>query len=88
MIRMKRILVVLVALVLVCLGANAQKKGSQNHVVGFYNLENLFDIYDDPVKNDSEFLPEGKNKWTEAKYQKKLQNMAKVIRSMKEENGA
>ena len=54
---MKRILVVLVALVLVCLGANAQKKGSQNHVVGFYNLENLFDIYDDPVKNDSEFLP-------------------------------
>jgi hypothetical protein len=62
-------------------------QGTKNYVVGFYNLENLFDVYNDPVKNDEEFLPEGKNKWTEAKYQKKLQNMAKVIKSMKEENG-
>ena len=76
------------ALVLIAAGADAQEKGTKNYVVGFYNLENLFDVYDDPVKNDSEFLPEGKNKWTEAKYQKKLQNMAKVIRSMKDENGA
>ena len=70
-----------------CSAAFAQKTGTKNHVIGFYNLENLFDVYDDPVKNDAEFLPEGKNKWTEAKYQKKLQNMAKVIRAMKEENG-
>ena len=68
--------------------AAAQQSKGQNYIIGFYNLENLFDIYDDPAKNDAEFLPEGKNKWTEAKYQKKLQNMAKVIRSMKEENGA
>lgn len=68
-------------------GADAQRKREQNHIIGFYNLENLFDIYDDPAKNDEEFLPDGKNKWTEAKYQKKLHNMAKVIRSMKEENG-
>lgn len=67
--------------------ANAAGKNVKNYVIGFYNLENLFDIYNDPVKNDEEFLPEGKNKWTEAKYQKKLQNMAKVIRAMKEENG-
>lgn len=68
-----------------CSAAYAQK--AQNHVIGFYNLENLFDVYNDPVKNDEEFLPEGKNKWTEAKYQVKLKNMAKVIRAMKEENG-
>ena len=85
---MKKILIVLAAMVLLCTGANAQNKGSKNYVIGFYNLENLFDTYNDPAKNDEEFLPEGKNKWTEAKYQKKLQNMAKVIRSMKEENGA
>ena len=85
---MKKILIVLAALVLLCTGANAQNKDSKNYVIGFYNLENLFDTYNDPAKNDEEFLPEGKNKWTEAKYQKKLQNMAKVIRSMKEENGA
>ena len=84
---MKRILIIFAALALFCSAAFAQKTGTQNHVIGFYNLENLFDVYNDPVKNDEEFLPEGKNKWTEAKYQKKLQNMAKVIRAMKEENG-
>ena len=84
---MKKILIIFAALALFSSAAFAQKPGTQNHVIGFYNLENLFDVYNDPVKNDEEFLPEGKNKWTEAKYQKKLQNMAKVIRAMKEENG-
>lgn len=64
----------------------AQKK--QNYIIGFYNLENLFDTYDDPAKNDEEFLPEGKNKWTEVKYKAKVHNMAKVIRSMRDDNGA
>jgi len=81
---MKRILIILSALLL-ALNASAQK---QNYIIGFYNLENLFDTYDDPAKNDEEFLPEGKNKWTEAKYQKKLHNMAQVIRAMKDDNGA
>lgn len=67
--------------------AQAQKKGSRNYIVGFYNLENLFDIYDDPAKNDAQFLPEGDYKWTEAKYQKKLENMAHVIKEMAEDNG-
>ena len=82
---MKRILIICILLFISCAALLAQEK--RNYVIGFYNLENLFDIYDDPVKNDNEFLPEGKNKWTEAKYQKKLQNMAKVIRNMKEDNG-
>lgn len=60
---------------------------SQKYVIGFYNLENLFDIYDDPAKNDEEFLPDGKNKWTAAKYKKKLHNMAQVIRAMHDDNG-
>ena len=79
---MKRILTVFAVLALFCSGAYAQKAGEKNHVIGFYNLENLFDTYNDPAKNDEEFLPEGKNKWTEAKYQKKLQNMAKVIKAL------
>ena len=64
---MKRSFVVAALLFLMTLSASAQKT-RQNYVIGFYNLENLFDIYDDPVKNDSEFLPDGKNKWTHAKY--------------------
>lgn len=60
----------------------------QNYVIGFYNLENLFDTYNDPVKNDEEFLPDGKNQWTEIKYQKKLHNMATVIAEMAAANKA
>lgn len=82
---MKRSFIVAALLILMSLSASAQKT-QQNYVIGFYNLENLFDIYDDPVKNDNEFLPEGKNKWTQAKYEKKLHNMAKVIRSMADNN--
>ncbi len=60
---------------------------TQNYVVGFYNVENLFDVYDDPVKDDAEFLPEGRNKWTLPKYEKKLANIARVINAMRDENG-
>ena len=55
-------------------------------MIGFYNLENLFDTYHDEGKNDYEYLPDGANQWTEAKYAKKLHNMASVIRAMKDEN--
>lgn len=82
---MKRSFIVAALLILMSLSASAQKT-QQNYVIGFYNLENLFDTYDDPVKNDNEFLPEGKNKWTQAKYEKKLHNMAKVIRAMADNN--
>ncbi len=60
----------------------------QNYVIGFYNLENLFDTYNDPVKNDEEFLPDGKNQWTDVKYQKKLHNMSTVIAEMAAANKA
>ena len=65
---------------------SAQKHRS--YIIGFYNLENLFDTYDDPAKNDEQFLPDGQNNWTEAKYEKKLANLAHVIRAMKDDNGA
>jgi len=69
------------------LSVSCTAQGGRSHVIGFYNLENLFDIYDDPAKNDEEFLPEGKNNWTEAKYKKKQHNMASVIRAMHDDNG-
>ena len=36
-------------------------KERKSHIIGFYNLENLFDIYHDDGKNDYEFLPGGAN---------------------------
>jgi len=45
----------------------------------FYNCENLFDIYDDSLTNDEEFLPKGDKYWSEKKYDEKLDHITKVI---------
>lgn len=83
---MRKILILVAAFLLIWTSAQAQKT-KQNYVIGFYNLENLFDIYDDPAKNDEQFLPDGSNKWTEVKYRHKLKNMAHVIADMAATNG-
>ena len=48
-------------------------------VMGFYNLENLFDTIDDPLKNDEQFLPDGDYRWNTDRYNAKLQALSKVI---------
>ncbi len=84
---MKKTLLTFLLTSLLILPACGKSGSGRSYVIGFYNLENLFDTYDDPAKNDQEFLPDGKNEWTEAKYSKKLHNMARVIRAMKTDNG-
>ena len=84
---MKKILFTIAVALLLCMPASASKKMGKEYVIGFYNVENLFDIYDDPHTNDEEFLPDGKNEWTEDKYRIKLHNIASVIKAMAEENG-
>ena len=84
---MKRLIYTLLILLVVAPASSfAQRKKS--YVIGFYNLENLFDTYHDEGKNDYEYLPDGANEWTDIKYEKKLANMAKVIRAMRDENKA
>ena len=82
----KAALLLIVALLLSEFSTGAQNT-RRNFVIGFYNLENLFDIYDDPAKNDEQFLPEGANNWTKEKYEHKLKNMSHVIAKMAESNG-
>jgi hypothetical protein len=48
-------------------------------MVAFWNLENLFDIYDDPETHDEEFTPNGVKQWNEIKYAKKLANVERVL---------
>ncbi|MBQ9311325.1 MAG: endonuclease/exonuclease/phosphatase family protein [Bacteroidales bacterium] len=85
---MKRFTVILIALLMMLpVGSSAQRKHA-SYVIGFYNLENLFDTVHDEGKNDYQYLPDGQNQWTEAKYRKKQHNMATVIKAMKEDNGA
>ena len=45
----------------------------------FYNTENLFDIYNDSLKRDDAFTPEGEKHWSKRKYIKKINNISKVI---------
>lgn len=47
--------------------------------IAFYNLENLFDTLDTPGVNDTEYTPEGLNKWNTKKYYEKLENLSVVI---------
>lgn len=44
-----------------------------------YNVENLYDTLHDAGKDDYEFLPDGKLRWTRGRYWKKLGRMAIVI---------
>ncbi len=47
--------------------------------IAFYNVENLFDIYNDSLKNDDEFTPEGDRNWNNKRFYKKLNNIYKII---------
>lgn len=56
-------------------------------VVSSFNVENLFDTLDDAKKNDHEFTPKGRAKWTKTKLGYKVDQLAKVIRSMNNGRG-
>lgn len=59
---------------------SAQNKLLRNEfTVVSYNVENLFDTVDDPKVPDEEFLPESEKKWNNERYQKKLDDLSKVI---------
>lgn len=71
---MKRLLFtgLFAALVLACFAQKPYK-------VVFYNFENLFDTIRDPEIFDAEFTPEGPKKWNSAKYEKKINNLSRVL---------
>ncbi len=46
----------------------------------FYNVENLFDIYDDPNNpGDDEYTPYGNMEWDEDRYREKLHKIAEAL---------
>lgn len=51
-------------------------------LVGFYNVENLFDTLDSPDVNDEEYVPASAKLWGTVRYQRKLDRLAQVIRDM------
>ncbi len=62
----------------------SQKNNVEQFRVVFYNVENLFDIYNDTLKRDEEFLPEGMRHWNNKKFYKKLNQTYRVLISVGE----
>jgi Endonuclease/Exonuclease/phosphatase family len=48
-------------------------------LVGFYNIENLYDTLDNPLSDDAQFLPKGEYRYTGERYLYKLGRLAEVI---------
>ena len=76
-----------IILILICIIASSYAQEKKQAVVGFYNLENLFDTENDPLIDDEQFLPEGDYQWTPERYQHKLTNMSYVISRVAEDLG-
>lgn len=69
----------LLPLFLLSISSFAQKKQFKSAIIGFYNLENLFDTIDNTLINDEEFLPSGIRNYNTAIYKDKLAKLAAVI---------
>lgn len=58
---------------------NGELKSSDDQIVAFYNVENLFDLENDHTTNDDAFTPFGYQAWTRERYIHKLDQISKVL---------
>lgn len=74
---LNRILPIIIFLfsVLICGRSTAQT----NHYIIFYNVENLFDYFDDPLTDDEAFTPKGEYHWTKERFNAKIRMIYKAI---------
>lgn len=77
--KVKLLLAVLFVLVLHYQEVSAQQKQYSVGIVGFYNLENLFDTINQANVNDEEFTPDGANLYTGKVYLDKLSKLEEVL---------
>lgn len=61
-----------------------QSKKSQNVRIIFYNVENLYDPYNDTTKLDDEFTSMGARRWTYGKFLEKIFHLSRLILSIGE----
>lgn len=58
---------------------DAERRYDERMRVAFYNVENLFDLENNPDKRDDDFTPEGENRYTFSRYKKKSNGLAKTM---------
>lgn len=80
---MKKITPVILLVLFTSVPCLSQKK-SNLFVVVSYNVENLFDTVDTPGFKDEDFTPGGLKNWTYERYEKKLNDLSRVILSIPE----
>jgi hypothetical protein len=79
---MKKVLPLLI--IILCLSLLGCTQENNAGRIIFYNTENFFDTIKDPINDDEEFTPAGKDHWTSERYQHKLDNISKVLAAMSE----
>ena len=60
----------------------AKKVVKESLSIGFWNVENLFDLEDDPDKNDDEFALGGRKNVDQKIYDLKIKNSSEVLRDL------
>lgn len=73
----KRILYLLTTFWTLCFTLSAQD--TLRFKTLFWNVENLFDTQHDTLKNDLEFLPQSLRAWSNKRFKKKVDDIARVI---------
>ena len=58
---------------------SSSKQREKITTIAFYNVENLFDTFNNPTTADDDFTPKGKNKWTFRRYKIKIKKLGSVI---------
>lgn len=57
-------------------------RGEERFRLGFWNVENFFDLENDSLKNDDAFTPEGDNRYTYYRYDAKKNGLARTIAAL------
>lgn len=71
-------------LLLLSLSCPVSAQELETFKVVFWNVENLFDVEKDSLKDDSEFLPTSIRRWHYGRYKEKLANVARTITAIGE----
>lgn len=82
--RVKIVVLVLMMAVQAVVGSHCAAQ--TRYGVVFYNVENLFDTYNDISTADEDMLPKADRGWSEGRYQHKLQGVAQVIADLAEQS--
>lgn len=69
-------------LLIISMCTQAQTHNYKVSLIGFYNLENLYDTINDPFKDDEEFLPNSERQYNGRIYWDKLSRLSDVISQM------